>query len=317
MSAIKQFSTTESFNYQSLLDEAIESIASAHKELGPFESLPDAKLEDELSPLRKLKDAQAFFAPRLTVQRLRKKAFAERSLTPSSEVKKWFDTHHFYLMQVPVTLRPSSGWLFNRLECWVGFDDSTVKVHDICPANAWVDVLQASTSLTLGLDENLSFSANLALAATDAAYTALSATAQSPAAAEKVNESDTGGSVNVGVGLTAAGGMKLVVGPFNYQIWRPQVLTVGRENAETFWHLDGGERVQRQEPYLAVVLRVPKQVKVLSASGALIAYHDYNRLAADRRDWWYKLRDKVKAFILGGLPLENEMQWENVLETED
>lgn len=310
MSSAKQFSTTESFNYQALLDEAIETITTAHTELGDAEPNRVAKGVIDLSPLHKLKEAQAFFAPQPTVQRLRPKSFAERGLTPTPAVKAWFDTHRFYLLQVPVTLRPSSGWLFNKLECWVGFDNPAVKIHDICPANAWVDVLKTTTSLTLGLDENFSFTANLNLDATTAAYAALSTAADNstPAAPQ-------GGSAKVGIGTHAAGSMKLVVGPFNYQLWRPQILTVGRENAEAFWHLDGGERVQQQEPYLALVLRVPKGVKKISASGALIAYHDYNRFAADRRDWWPKLRDKVKAFFLGGLPLENEISWQNILQT--
>jgi hypothetical protein len=273
-----------------------------------MESLPEEEREAIISPLRKLKEAQAFFAPRLTVQQLRREAFAERGLTPSPDVNTWFDTHHFYLMQVPVTLRPSSGWLFNKLECWVGFEEPAVKVHDICPANAWVNVLQTTTSLTLGIDENLSFTADFSLDPAGAAYTALS-----DAAEEGTRQ--RGGGIRAGVGATAAGGMNVVLGPFTYQIWRPQVLTVGRENTEAFWHLDGGEQVQRQEPYLALVLRAPKSVQVLPAQGALIAYHDYNRLGADRRDWWHKLRDKVKAFLQGGLPLESERRWENVLAT--
>lgn len=296
MESIKQFSTEQSFAYQDMLDEAIETILEADADLGPLESLP-AGAAAEAAPLRKLKEAQALFAPTLTVQPLGPKAFASRGLAPAGEIKAWLKTHRFYLVQVPVTLRPSAGWLFTRLECWIGFDVPQAKIHAICPANAWVDVLNLQTSLSLGLDETLAFAANLGLAPTALAAGNLSASGQA----------------EVGVGTQASGGLKLVLGPFEYQVWRPQSLAVGRENAEAFWHLDGGERVQQQEPYLAVVLRVPKAVETLSASGELIAYHDFNRLGADHKDWWKKLRAQVRAFLQGGIPYENQQRWANIL----
>ena len=296
MESIKQFSINQSFAYQELLDEAIETILEAQSELGSLESLP-AQAAAEVAPLRKLKEAHAFFAPTLTVQPLSQKEFAARGLTPGDEVKKWLKPHRFYLAHVPVTLFPVSGWQFTRLECWVGFDDPTVKIHAICPPNAWVNVMQTDMSVTLGLDERLDFAAQLGLSPTQVNVDNLAAT----------------GADNVGVGVEASGGLKFVFGPYAYQIWRPQRLAVGRENAEAFWHLDGGEQVQKQEPYLALVLRVPKTVTTLSASGELVAYHNYNQLGADHKDWWKHLREKVKAFFQGGIPYQNQARWENIL----
>lgn len=293
---IKQFSIDQSFAYQAMLDEAIETILEAQAELGSLESLPQ-RAAAEVAPLRKLKEAQAFFAPTLTVQPLGQKEYAARGLTPGDDIKNWLKTHRFYLVQAPVTLFPVSGWQFARLECWVGFDNPSVKIHAICPPNAWVNVVNTEMSVTLGLDETLSFVAHFGLSPTQVSAENLTAS----------------GSADVGVGTEASGRLKFVFGPYAYQIWRPKRLAVGRENAEAFWHLDGGEQVQKQEPYLALVLRVPKTVDLLSASGELVAYHDYNRLGADRKDWWKDLRPKVQAFLRGGIPYQNQASWDNIL----
>ncbi len=297
MTRIKQFSVNQSFDYYALLEEASEIVSSANIELGPLEQLADDGLEAEITPLRKLREAQAFFAPSLTVQRLRKRDFEARQITRSPEIKKWMKSHRFYLLQVPVTLKPSLGWAFTRLECWIGFDNPTVKIHDIYPENSWTEVLKVQTVLNMGLNEGLHFRAALGLSSTELTLEKLSAAGQA----------------DLGVDLTVAGGAKFVAGPFTYQVWRPEILAVGRENVEAFWQMDGDEHVQQQEPYLGLVLRVPKDVQSVNATGEMIAYHDYNRLGADKKDWWKKLRPKLKAFFQGGIPLQNQKIWKDIL----
>jgi hypothetical protein len=293
---IEAFAKEEHFDYQAMLDEAIDTIASANVELGPQSRGPDQELEAALDPLRKVKEAQALFAPALTVQQLSKRDFQARDLEPSPEVAKWMRDHRFYLVQVPVTLVPAFGWNFVRLKCWVGFETSgeasLPSAHDIYPENVWTEILQLQANLNLGLDERLRFRAGLGQ--TEVALRNLSGEAQAR------------------VIVVAEGGGSLVVGPFDYRVQRAEVLSAGQGNAEVFWQLDGHEHVQREEPYLAVVLRVPKKAEVVNAQGALIAYHDFDFWGAHLTYWWGDFRDKLHSFFRKGVPIEKTAHWENI-----
>ena len=294
MESIKQFSVTESFDYQSMLDEAIETILSANAELGPAQRQPDRELQETVEPLRKLKGAQAVFARNLTVRPLNQEDFAARGLQPSAEVSQWLQTHRFYLVQVPVTLMPVAGWAFTRLECWVGFEGSGAepKVHDLYPEDVWTRLLSLQGQLQLGLDETLKFHAGLEYSQT--VYQALSEEVQVKVTAE------------------VTGGIRMVIGPFNYSVSRPTVLGRGRENSEVFWRLDGHEHVQREEPYLAVVLRVPQAVNGVNAKGELRAYHQFDFLGANLSDWTGSFRKKLRSFFSNGIPLEAKTRWDHI-----
>src|SRR5436305_10561109 len=122
MDSTMSFSLTEQYNYQELLDEAIETILSANAQLGPDEQTPDAALEELVAPLRKLKEAQAFFASALTVQQLSEQDFAKRRLKPAPLIQKWMLTHRLYLIQIPATLTPAIAWSFTRVQCGVVFE---------------------------------------------------------------------------------------------------------------------------------------------------------------------------------------------------
>jgi adenylyltransferase/sulfurtransferase len=298
MESIKQFSVAEKFDYEALLDEAIETVIAANVELGPEQRKADANLQEAAESLRRLKKAQASFSPSLTIQPLTPREFTARGLEPAPDVKQWMKTHRFYLVQVPVTLRPVAGWAFTRLECWVGFEagrkgQSPPQIHDLCPDDVWVEILGLKTQLRLGLDEALKFKAGLA--GSQNVYQSLSGEAQARVAVE------------------AAGGARLVVGPFAYSVSRRQVSGRGRENSEVFWHLDGQEYVEKEEPYLALVLRVPESLNVVNASGELIAYQQFDFLGAHLKDWEGSFRDKLKSFFSRGLPLENTASWKNIL----
>lgn len=299
MSSVKQFSVEEAFDYQGLLQEAIETIRDADVLLGRAQKRGEASLQKVQSlqtatgALLKLKQATASFAPTLTVQRLDER-FERLRVKPSAEVSEWMRTHHFYLVQVPVTLMPPSGWAFTRLECWVGFEAKGCqpKVHDIYPEDAWSQVLQARLELRLGIDEELKFRASAERL--NAACKALSAEAQAKLKVE------------------VQSGTHLLAGPFQYSVSRPTVMGRGLENSEVFWRLDGKAHVQCEEPYLAVVLRVPKEAEPLTAAGELRAYQNFDFLGANLSDWAGHFRQKVLTFFNRGLPLETKTTWRNI-----
>jgi hypothetical protein len=113
------------------------------------------------------------------------------------------------------------------------------------------------------------------------------------------------GEAEAKIEATAGTAGQLAVGPFHVDIRRPQVLATGREGATVFWQLDGQEFVQFEEPYLAAVLRIPKQSGPIQAQGRLIAFHKFDFLAANLTDWMSNFREKVRSFISNGIPLED------------
>ena len=291
------FSVTESYNYQGLLDEAIETILSADVELSHEGQPPDAALEELVAPLRNLKEAQAFFSPDLIVTQLSQQDFQARQLKPGQSIEKLMSTHHLYLIQVPVTLKPAFGWVFTRLECGVFFEGVGAgpgpKAHDIYPDDIWSQILQLHTQLQVGVNAELSFQAEIE--PIKATYPPLS------------------GEAKAHLAVSTSGNSQLVVGPFNCGVDRPKVLGRGRGNSKVFWQLDGEKYVQREEPYLAVILQVPHTTQAINAQGRLIAYHKFNFLEAHLADWKGVFREKLRSFFSNGLPLGDVAIWKNVL----
>jgi hypothetical protein len=285
MDSTGSFSITERYDYQALLDEAIETVVSANAQLGSNEHTSHAALDALVEPLRLLKQAQAFFANTLTVQPLDAASLRARGVELAPVVRQWLQTHQFYLVQVPVTLKPAPGWAFTRLECGVVFSGGDPKVHALFPENVWTKILSGQSNLKLGLGTDFAFQAELEPVGNS--LQALSGTAEAK------------------IEATAGTGGMIAVGPFNVEIRRPEVLSTGREGDTIFWQLSGQAHVQFEEPYLAAVLRVPKQSEPIQAQGRLIAFHKFDFLGADFADWTSNFREKVRSFFSHGIPLED------------
>ncbi|HLW03737.1 MAG TPA: hypothetical protein VKT82_34135 [Ktedonobacterales bacterium] len=296
MALDSHFSSSERSDYEALLEEAIDTILTANLELGPNERQPDDSLEALVKPLRRLKESRAFFASALDVRHLGRHNFPVSGLQPSLDIQELMDTHDFYLIRIPVTLSPAFGWGFIRLACDVDFactgPVSAPMTYDIFPDNAWTEILHMQTHLTLGLDEGLGFRAELQ--PIEAAYQPLSGAAQAKLA------------------LEASGGIRLVVGPFSYRVARATVLATGRGNSIVSWKLAGYDVVQREEPSLAVVLRVPKGFQEIRARGWLAAYHKFDFLGSNLTDWAGRFSEKVRSFFSNGLPIEDAKIWNNI-----
>ncbi len=283
------FSIDEHFKYAALLEEAIETIETCDIEMGPGQrSVVATERTKEISLLQQLKESQALFASELTVQRLEETDFQARGLEPAPEIRNWMKDHNFFLVQVPVTLMPAEGWAFTKLECSVTFDapegGTIPKAHAIYPESVWDEILKMQISLNLGLDESLTFKAGVKKSETALANLS----------------SDIRGKV----AATADGKVKLAAGPFNYSVYREIALSRGRENNQVFWRLNTHEQVQKEEPFLAVVLRAPREIKRIQPRGAMIAYTEFNFGGAPLSKWFGKFREKVQAFIKNGLPQE-------------
>lgn len=296
MAGVSLFDNEERYDYQAMLDELIEELEVADIELGPeAEQVGVKSVEDVTNMLHQLREAQARFAEVPNVQKINKKDFKARDLTVPPDIDKWMKTHNFYQMRVPVILRPIVGWGFWRLQCAVRFTaEQHPQTHDIYPEHRWHEVLKAEGNLNIGLDAGLRF--NVGLDETELVYANLSGQAAAHG------------------GLAAAGDGNVVVNLFNVIVQRPIIDTRGEDTNEASWFIEGYKYVQEGEPYLGVVLRVPKDVDRLQAYGGLIANHRFNVAGAHLTDWpWANFRDALKSFLQKGLPIDDERQWDIVL----
>ena len=298
MEQIRNFTFNESFNRDELLEEALEIVRCADIPMGDTkkEIIEEGKAKT-INQIEKLQKEQAKFSPRLDVIPLTNKNFQQRGIEPSDDLKARMKYNHLYLIQIPVTLFPLSGWAFTRLECWIEFcpdeEDANQRpiIHEIFPEDVWREILTFEDSLNLGLDENLAFRAEVEKLA--GKWQKLSANTQAKIAA------NLGGKAN------------LVVGPFSYRIRRAEILGRGRKNVEAFWRLDGNQHVQQEDVLLGVVLTVPKTRKQpVHAIGKLQAYHNFQISKADIfQDHLPHFSDLLKSWLGKGAPVNHEESW--------
>ena len=223
MNTVRDFTIRDQFDRRGLLSEAREIVLSAEAFMGPEAPVKQA---DQGKPsfrhgymsekgadrgrgrifdiLTKLDAEQASFSPRLDVRRLTLKDFNEKGLQAAKEIKDSFRNYLFYQVGIPVTLFPRAGWAFTRLECWIKFcpDEPDVPkrpvVHDIFPEDVWQEILSFQNQLSVGLDEELRFRA--LVPELTGRWQQLSGEAKAK--------------------VSAVGGAKLTVGPFNYHLRR-------------------------------------------------------------------------------------------------
>jgi len=240
----------------------------------------------------KLGSESAEFSPVLDVAPLTNALFSKHSLEPPSDIAR-FD---FYLLTIPVTLLPKSGWAFRQLECNLCFnadasDQQRPVAHEIFPTSEWIEVFRASQTLSVGLDENLQF---------------------------KLAPSSFGGgprlsdAVQAQVELKSGVKSTLILGPFNYTIRRPKIVAVGKGNVWVSWRLDGEEYFEREVPRFGVVLKVPKSIRRIDVLGTLRAERDFHFFTADIRYLLKYVREKTRRFWEQGAPVVDKRMWTNI-----
>lgn len=239
-------------------------------------------------------------APQLEVFSLKKSNFKKMGLEIGLFLSDLFKRYNFYLINIPVTIYPRSGWMFEKLECIIEFNPKQAKgkrpvAYQVFPAERWQTLVQAEQSLRIGLNENLEF---------DLDSNQLKAL---PPGLQNALRS--------GIGLNAGGSAALVVGPFNYTVRRPKILTRGLKTPKTYWRLEGSENVTEEEPCFGIVLQVSKDIPRVDAVGAVKATRNFNFWASFKEELFDYVREGTKAFFKDeGAPIPDGKLWENLLE---
>jgi len=269
--------------------------------LGDEEAALTAEVDDLSQHIQRLaqelEEDTAEFSPVRDIVPLRSDHFADHGLDVPAHIADLMRRFDYYLLHIPIVLFARGGWAFAQLECIIEFNpgrppNERAVAYQIFPADDWQDVIRASQGLAIGLDENLEFKVDvkrLALELPD-----LSAEARAK------------------VGTKAAGKAGLVLGPFDYRIRRPRVISKGRGHVKVRWRLEGAEHFEEEEPTLGVVLQVPKDVSQVDVIGVLKASKDSRALTDDVRHLLPYVRERTRNFLKGGAPLTDALQLTNV-----
>jgi hypothetical protein len=301
MEPVCDFTLTEAFDRQRLLAEALEVVRHADVPMGkgaPLEG--SARKSEAIQLLEKLEKEHAVFSPRLDVRLLTPEDHAGKGHQFSAELRGLLEDNAFYRVEIPITLFPLSGWAFTRLEGWVEFcpgePDVHLRpvVHDLFPDDVWAEILSFQQSLSVGVDEDLQFRAEVE---------ELKGRWQNLSTQAKAR-----------VCIRARAGARLVAGPFNYRFRRAEVRGRGRGGVQAFWRLDGKAHVDEEDVQLVVVLRVPRGRRApLHAVGALKAYHDFQLWTSDIfRDWAPHFSAALKSLLGFGIPVTDQRTWSDI-----
>lgn len=246
---------------------------------------------------KELEEDTAEFSPVRDIVPLRRKHFADHGLEVPPHIAHLMRRFDFYLLHVPITLVPRPGWAFVQLDCIVEFNpgrppDERAVAYQIFPEDDWQDIIRASQGLAVGLDENLEFKVDVKRL--------------------RVELPELGAEARIEVGTKAAGEAGLILGPFNYRIRRPKIISKGRSHVKVRWRLESTEYFEEEEPRLGVVLQVPKEVSRVDVVGVLKACKDFQTLTAHVRHLLPYVKERTKNFFKGGAPLTDELRLTDV-----
>lgn len=270
-----------------MLAESAARLAGAHRgHLGESKQFGD--LADLAAKLLSLKDESASFGPHPEVLRLDEAALAERGVTSGAHIRQLLDEAEFYSVTFAVTLFPKVDWQFDRLEAQVEFGGpktdatSTPVAFDLFPEDEWETLVRANMHLEVGVTEGLEFACGA-----PANVAGLNAAAQAK----------------------FAGGTRFVVPPRDYGLRRAKILSRGRGNSEVFWRLYDTGYLERQEPQLGVVLKVPNGSRPVRARGTLAAYRSAKFWTAALGTLFADFPERLRSWFTAGTPLYGHGDW--------
>jgi hypothetical protein len=198
--------------------------------------------------------------------------------------------HQFYWLRIPYTLQPRADHRFDRLELAIelnpGAGARRPRILSALPASEFVTVADATTELSIGIDEGLQFSvaAGGAVPGGDAAAAHVAAH----------------GSARLG----------FVAGPFHYRVRKAVIERGPLPSERVFWRISQTETLSEAPPELIAVIAVPDDVERLEVAAALQAYASGAILTMSLGDFLSYLGDKFRRFFTSGAPARSTRTWD-------
>jgi hypothetical protein len=212
--------------------------------------------------------------------------FDQQQQSSNPAIRAKMSKFDFYVVCATVNLSLESGYSLTNLECILEFcpDEANIQqkpmIFDLFPKTENKEIFSLSSHLTLGLDENLLFSAQTS----------------------HINEESTDIIPISQAKLTAQfkSGVSFQVSPLNYKLYRSITKATGKSDIKASWQFTGKEAFLDGEVILCVILTIPKsRLKPINARGSITAYHQFQWLTADiPQDIVKKLKTPLKNPII-------------------
>ena len=281
------FSLTNTDNRATLLDEAIALVSCSNIHLGAAagERVSDPRQEQTLSLLAGLREEKVEFPNICNVLRVTAEDVAAGVQQPPA-MQQQMSTHDFFHIEIPLLLIPRSGYAFTQLLCRIQFcpkeqGNDLAIIHDLLPKSEWQTQMTISTSLEVGIDSSLKF------------------TATTPPATANV---------------TTDGHLKASLGPFVYQFRRAKIRTEGIGHQLASWFMEGTGCVDQEDVVLGIMLRVPKDRQhTIRVIAACEARHSFQLFTSDIfSEWWNHFSKNVQSLLTNGCPITATCEWDDI-----
>lgn len=281
---------------QEIMNEAIDAAQKWEGELGPSGKRRKGKAEKAFEALR---DGQIKLEnPAARLQRLRAKDFDAQKITLAPDIATGMrgkDGYNFYLLPAPLLLYPSRGAQYRLLEAQfsfkVGQAERPLAIQNSFPRPMWKPVLDFGSSLTLALDGNLEWGAEV----------------------ERVDAklAKVGGDLAGRIGNQDTLSSFIKVMPFQYTLGRMEIeATYGASTAA--WRLDSKRLFHSQDNMeFVILLKVPKEVREIKVEAAAQAEASFNWFIAQVEHVLERLPEAIQRLATGqkAPPLQDFQNW--------
>jgi hypothetical protein len=291
-------------NRYQLLQEAIELVRYSDIPLAdhtPEQGIDPLK-DKAIALLEGLKKEKVEFSPKLEITLLNQGDSLSDIEPYLLENKGKAQNYFFYKIDIPITLKSAPDWSFTSLACNLVFSPNEEErkvimhlpiVHDIFPSDKWQSLFSYHSSLSLGIDESLSFNAST------------ESSGNEPFSIIKDSLAEAS--------LQGKGSIGLKFGPFSYQVRKAIIKSRGRGNSQAFWEFQGAEYVGEQEIDLNVILMVSKmREEPIDVIGALEVNHDFQVWSADLLKFKRFLAGTIQKFLEGGATIQTTQVWKDI-----
>lgn len=189
---------------------------------------------------------------------------------------------NFYLMTLPVDLRPERSAKFWRLTCELDFGPkgrSEPIIQKLFPTQQWRSVMSYGVGMGLGLSGNLDWNIGVGKSELDQLLDLV--------------PNDLKANIGSKDDLKAF----VTIPAYTYELGNSEILTNGEGNSNCYWRIQDSELQKIGTAKFAIVFKVPKGTESITLRGSAWAEPDINWLTADIRDVVGDLSDRFTQLL--------------------
>lgn len=192
------------------------------------------------------------------------------------------DRFDFYSMTHSVNLRPARAAKFRQLTCELDFlpkGSNEPIVQSLFPTQKWRSAMSLGIGMEVGLNGNLDWNIGV----------------DSAQLTELVESLP--GELQMKVGNKDKFQAFVAIPAYRYELGNSEIIVTGEGSSSCYWRIQDAELQKIGTAKFAIVFKVPKGTRSITLRGTAWAEPDINWLAADIRDIFGNLSDRLKQLL--------------------